>query len=1212
MLLGKAHQADRPAEAAKFLKQAVDCTNDPTNAYIGLLQCVGHDEILDICRKILKCAPDKYALVYPRLETAAMITKYQNQCIELIVADIEGINDEARVVLAYKSLLKIFLDMTPVPERWHQIYTKTLEHVLKDSSAQNHQQITRKYVKLLYTQKKFADVLSKCIELLSFYPNEAVLAEIICKVYADTFEVADFDFDALVPNGVVVYAEQLLTVSPTSAPALFAKGLRQFSIGNFVDARDILNNVNHISKLNVLCIRMLAKTHYKLGAFTLAEHFYSHVNCVSVELISSLVEQKSKKKCERVLELAGQLKDSDDADRIVLLEAVTKANILLNQPANVEDIITQITKDGHEETAITLRAFRHLHNGENSEARAVLQGINICGSKAHLLLAQCHFAEHQYNEALSSALMATKMDQYNSNCYFWLGQIYNAYGDTERSRKCFEKSVFLNPQHEQSVILLSTIYRQLAEWELNFSILQKAAQAIPNMSCMWATLQLGFHNLSQNEFEEAISAFRTCLRLDPNDLRSWEGLADSYLKRGSYTSAMKIYQKICELTNNRFHPRFQVANLKSTLRYYNDAITCYEELLNEAPNDVPTLKGIADAHLCLAHQCFDHVKWLGRTKYHVNEAVKHLIVAIQVKSNFICLWRLLANCFELAACLPSAAAELNVPGALVNEPGDIITLKGEQLYEYASKFYSRALKISPSDEYIWYELAANYYQRVLRYGNETTKKKYLELAAEAAKHVIKQSPRHWKYWNLLGVICTTEEINNPQLAQHCFIKALEVEKKSAVVWTNLGVFYLSKGIQNVTLANAAFTHAQQSEFSYSSAWTGQAIIAELVDSIENIDLLTHSLSLSYSDEAAMRYAYWVCTYLNGAGRDGSFTSRMEEDHLRYVIENMHAVPTALDSMTWYCQSKGDEVTSEALTFLGFLHFKQQHWSNAIKAFNQALEKITTTQDRDKLYCNVAYCYLKNNEPLEAITAFNSVAEATFHSSVGLALAFFKAKQYESSYQTYQSTLECLARNDSEKSLILVAIASMVYVFQGENDAKSVLFQCLGLPEPPVEALLSACSLGLLHDDLEMAQLVLKELNNYERHPKWSEHVVFLRAQLYLKLDGSKRALTYLYTQIHCYPERPQLRKLLATFLLQNEKNEKYFMTAKIMIEATIALQRKDITCKMSSLDVAKLLALASEATRCANQRMSLKLAQKAIHINPTCKEAWAARAAISV
>lgn len=47
--------------------------------------------------------------------------------------------------------------------------------------------------------------------------------------------------------------------------------------------------------------------------------------------------------------------------------------------------------------------------------------------------------------------------------------------------------------------------------------------------------------------------------------------------------------------------------------------------------------------------------------------------------------------------------------------------------------------------------------------------------------------------------------------------------------------------------------------------------------------------------------------------------------------------------------------------------------------------------------------------------------------------------------------------------------------------------------------------------------------------------------------------------------------------------------------------------EMTSMDVAKLLVLASEAMRCINPVKSKHLVQKAIHANPLCREAWAAK-----
>lgn len=62
----------------------------------------------------------------------------------------------------------------------------------------------------------------------------------------------------------------------------------------------------------------------------------------------------------------------------------------------------------------------------------------------------------------------------------------------------------------------------------------------------------------------------------------------------------------------------------------------------------------------------------------------------------------------------------------------------------------------------------------------------------------------------------------------------------------------------------------------------------------------------------------------------------------------------------------------------------------------------------------------------------------------------------------------------------------------------LLFFSIGEDNPSIEALLSACALGILHDDLQLSELVLKELTKYERSDLWCHHVAFLASEFYLK------------------------------------------------------------------------------------------------------------------
>lgn len=331
-------------------------------------------------------------------------------------------------------------------------------------------------------------------------------------------------------------------------------------------------------------------------------------------------------------------------------------------------------------------------------------------------------------------------------------------------------------------------------------------------------------------------------------------------------------------------------------------------------------------------------------------------------------------------------------------------------------------------------MAANYYHRAVKYDNTSEKRKSnFELALETTKNAIRLNPTSWMNWNLLGVISSTKEINNLPLAQHAFIQAVTVDKKSYTSWTNLGVLYLTQN--QIKLANKAFAVAQQSEPNYLNAWAGQAMIAEHINDIdESLDLFRHCTQLGFHPEAAIGYAHWVCTLLESQ----IYTV---ETRFRYAIENMHAVPVALDNINWYCRNDDETATIESLCFLGYLSFRQGLWNYAIQAFNSALKKSEGTI-KDVVLTNLGYCYLKVNEPSKAAESFNAVASATYKSTIGLALSYFKADQFQEAYSVYDSALQWLASNDAEKSMILIATSAIVYAFQGQKDAKNLLFQWL--------------------------------------------------------------------------------------------------------------------------------------------------------------------------
>lgn len=682
----------------------------------------------------------------------------------------------------------------------------------------------------------------------------------------------------------------------------------------------------------------------------------------------------------------------------------------------------------------------HLKTDELSAAVALLpaaQAVSPLNSQFYIIIGQTHLANHNLTDAIAAFMNAVKIEPYNSQCFYWLGQSFlKSPNGKDRAVKCFEKCLHLNSRHETATTLLSVLYRETNNAEANEIILNRAtAHAVPGVvgACPWVYPLLGAHYSSVGKYNEAVSAYRTALRDCSDDISLWEKLADAYRQRGSLNSALKVYQKCLEMGSEQSqYARLQVANVKAVLGQHSEAVEEFEELLREDDGFVPALKGMAEAHIGLAKHNLER-KLFGRSRHHLGQVVYFLTRAIQIRNDFAVLWRMIANALDAIGAMSSEFAILVVSGHLANVPNvDEVTLRGDELYALACRCYCRAVKLRPDDGLIWYELAANYYHRAIRYGNREDRKHLLDRATSVAKYAVQLMPSRWQNWNLLGVVCTTSEINNAALAQHAFIKAVQLNRNAAPAWTNLGVLYRCAG--DVLLANRAFGRAQQSQTDYVNGWTGQACIAEhLGQSAEAMDLFQHATTLQYTPESALGFVHWICMAL-------SDPDLARDSHVQYVCERMFGPTSALDSIEWYHRHE-DTSNVETLCFAGYLYHRKGMWRNAVLAYRRAVEAAAKEpQLKDKMLFNLGICLLRADDPVQAVQVFHEVTEATFETTVGLAVSHFKAGQVAEAYAVYESVLNLLASSDAQKSQVLVAMSAIVYSYQGEADAKSLLFQ----------------------------------------------------------------------------------------------------------------------------------------------------------------------------
>lgn len=94
-------------------------------------------------------------------------------------------------------------------------------------------------------------------------------------------------------------------------------------------------------------------------------------------------------------------------------------------------------------------------------------------------------------------------------------------------------------------------------------LLESSKNSVDGINQKTAFAQLGYHHLAQRNYDDAITAFRSFLRYDTTDTGVWEGLAESYMNRGSYSSAQNIFEKTFELSEGKnVYAKLQIGKIK--------------------------------------------------------------------------------------------------------------------------------------------------------------------------------------------------------------------------------------------------------------------------------------------------------------------------------------------------------------------------------------------------------------------------------------------------------------------------------------------------------------------------------------------------------------------------------------------------------------------------------------------------------------------------
>ncbi|XP_046485171.1 superkiller complex protein 3 isoform X1 [Neodiprion pinetum] len=1207
VLLGAAMQEveELRSQAPLALKKAAELQPNNTLAWQGLVafyerEPSNHSALLELITahsKLLQVDSDSAKFSPTINKIVDLVLQIQDDtALAQVISTFNQLKEremlsEDRVRIISSSLAKILTQYPKDLKEYSTLLEDTLAKVCKDVNVTNRQEYYRKYLKILYNIGKLDALLTEAASMHKEFSDDTYPLEWICRVYSEKSILNGSC------NGIEItpFYETLQVLNADSSMAAMAKAVNLYQSANFIEARDTLNHVVFLKPNWLHPWVALAEVNLKLYCFEEAERAAARANQLIKPDTPCKIELKIQLAMFEAISRTANSKDSTISmemieDRISRDSSSHKFKLILArvrvqlEDPKANDLLKELENYSETKVEATVLKAIALKNQKKLDEAADVLGSALENSEAWLVLGKIHWEMGDYNHSQMAFLKGIHADPYNWECLVYLGHYYQRYGkDLERCRKCYQKALQINPASEEAGIGLSTAFRLLKNSEANMQLLQRVTMY--GGGPKWAWLQLGLHYLDQGEPEQAINSLRNVIRSNPNDNHCWEILADAYLERGAHASALKSYHRALELIPGSLYPMIQIANIKLILSQFIEAKKDFEQVLLSEQSYIPALKGLAETLLGLSKE-YACKQLLGRSRENAELAADYLTTAITENSGISCIWKLLGDaCYQIAT-LPKKYCFMKITAGLVKSQTQEqhVTIERADIFSLSIKSYCRALSLSPVSALLWHDLASCYLSQ-LKMNSVSDRHDVANKAVAAAKQAIKIAPSSWMHWNLLGVICMTHEIKNYALSQHCYVMAIDMELQNPVAWSNLGTLYLHLG--DPYRANEAFSRAQRVDPGYNNSWIGQALIAEKMTRKEAMDLFRHTTQLGYHNQAALGYTHWVLTTL--------LNSEAKKDPLYiYTIENMHAVSVAMDGINWYLEHVPDD--PYALNAHGLLLERQKLYNPAVRAFTLALKLATKDNEKDSLRVNLSRSLVQLNKFDEAVQLCQGIKNADFNSHCQLALSLFKAERYEESYGAYEAALHWLAGDGSDKAHVLCAMAAMAYMFQGVDDAKTLLFQCIRIQPPTVSGLLAAAALGLLHQDINLTALVLKELKPYQDHPEHRNHITLLSAYAHVVQDDRKTAIRVLSKAAHRHPGDVESWVSLVRLLPESEP--------KIIgnsAEKALYLGRKNCTDTVAKVSCTSSI---SHLVSGLGDK-GLKSSEKTIYSFPYMAESWA-------
>lgn len=482
--------------------------------------------------------------------------------------------------------------------------------------------------------------------------------------------------------------------------------------------------------------------------------------------------------------------------------------------------------------------------------------------------------DDKVKQAYGELISSLKDSKNYAPSYSLLGVLYqDFYDDKVRAQKCFYKAFELDVGEILAAKYLVEDLTAKGEWEIadilcqrvvtsekSRRVLSSASYEDPDKS--WPYRVLGCSALNKQADAKAIEWFQTALRLKAMDIECWVGLGEAYYNCGRLEAAAKVFLHALDLEGDSWVLNYMLGRVHCEMGEFEEGLASLEQALATKPKEECILNALYECTIEYTNKLVLG-GFYGKMMVMNIRSIELISQSAVVNNRSQNLWKALgdslriflgvqqnidafpvetvAEIFESVDTLPKdipaddltsdKAVELFNAGNHVEAISIFVILSAKAAISLLPAKVSKYLRSATL-----YNLGLSYLEAY----NISESSDFRILAIKALRNAIRLEKNNASFWVAVGNAYVSLE---PQISQHCYIRAISLESRDGDIWTNLAALYLRYG--DAQLAHEAFARAQSVAPQQPQSWLGNALTAQaLGDNARAASLFTHAYVLS--------------------------------------------------------------------------------------------------------------------------------------------------------------------------------------------------------------------------------------------------------------------------------------------------------------------------------------------------------------------------------